>query len=56
MLVVFAVNDGSGTQVKGNYDVTVRVNNKTIWSGKIKNHNREKGWQNLLHLIAMAGT
>ena len=37
------------------YDVVVRVNEKLIAKLHVKGHERELGWQELLHRIATAG-
>jgi len=54
MLVIKLVNDGTGTEVLGHYDVTVAVNDKTIWQGRIEGHRRSKGWKRLVQRLAWA--
>ncbi len=48
MLVVTFHNDGTGSAAVGNYDVVVFLNRTPIWEGKVRGHDRRKGWRALL--------
>jgi hypothetical protein len=52
MLILLVHNDGTGTNKKANYDYEVRINERTIRYGKIKDHNRDDGWAILVKTIA----
>lgn len=55
MLIVLAHNDGTGTNEAANYNVEVRVNERIIWKGSIRKHDRRQGWPKLLKQIARKG-
>jgi hypothetical protein len=55
MLIVLAHNDGTGSNESANYNVEVRINEGTIWKGRIEGHDRSEGWTTLLYRIANAG-
>jgi len=52
MLIVTAHNIEQSTPRSSNYDIKVYVNQTYIWTGKVKDHDRQKGWPNLLRMIA----
>ncbi len=47
LTVVFR-NDGTGNVEVGNYEVSVEVNDKQIYTGRIVDHRRSEGWAGLL--------
>lgn len=53
MLIVLIHNDGTGTQNHANYDVEVRVNEHTLWRGRVIDHDRENGWPELLKTVGV---
>lgn len=55
MLIVLVHNDSTGTEEAANYDVEVRINERTIWTGRVDGHHRANGWPRLLEKIALAG-
>jgi len=52
MLTVKLVNDGTGNETVGNYDVTVTVNTRVIWAGRVEGHDRRGGWPWLIQQLA----
>lgn len=52
MLIIKIHNDGTGTDQIGNYDWTALINWKVIGQGRVENFERERGWQELLKIIA----
>jgi hypothetical protein len=48
MLKIVVVNDGTGKENIGNYQVVVSINNRLIEEWYVKGHDRSKGWRNLL--------
>ena len=56
MLIVLAHNVTKGEDLTtSEYDVEVRINERTIWRGHVEGHHRANGWQRLLEKIAAAG-
>jgi hypothetical protein len=53
MLTIKIVNDGTGTNTDANYRYQVLVNDTVIESGEVKGHDRRKGWQNLVEMLAI---
>lgn len=58
MLLILARNisplvDGKPAAVS-DYDVSVAINNRTIWRSTVKGHRRDDGWRALLRLISNA--
>lgn len=53
MLRVTFTNDGTGKPATdiGHYNVRVQVNFETIWEGRVANHRREDGWEQLVHRL-----
>ena len=51
MLLVTFHNDGTGSEVWGNYNVVVYLNQKTLWTGRIEGHHRAEGWQELVNRL-----
>lgn len=55
MLIVYVHNDGTGTEKVGNYDVTVKINTRTLWKGRVEGYQRKCGWKQLLkHIVSIA--
>lgn len=54
MLIVKIHNDGTGTKVIGNYDVSVCVNQEEIWNGRVEGYRRRQPWQYLLQEVLCA--
>ena len=52
MLLIKIVNDGSRNRLSGNYDYTVFINERQIASGRIEEHRRLNGWEELVGLLA----
>lgn len=54
MLIITLINDKTSDfpLIVGNYDYTIKVGNKIIHEGKIKDHNRLTGYQGLIRLLA----
>jgi len=48
MLTVKIHNDGTGSEEIGNYDVTVDINGKIVWRGRVEGFERISGWWNLV--------
>ena len=40
MLTIRFVNDGTGSERVGNYDVTVLANYRVLWTGRVEGHER----------------
>ena len=53
MLTIKIVNDATGTNESANYRYQVLVNDTVIESGEVKGHDRRKGWQNLVEMLAI---
>ena len=53
MLWIKIVNDGTGTLQEGNYNVTIGINETVVFEGKIKSHDRSKGWEKLVCDVCM---
>jgi hypothetical protein len=53
MLFVLARNISDLAEVS-DYDVSVAINDRTIWRGEVKGHHRSDGWRALLRLISNA--
>jgi hypothetical protein len=51
MLTLKIHNDGTGTHTIGNYDVSVMVNHKEIWCGRVEGHQRQLSWQDLVEQV-----
>ena len=53
MLTLSIIQEGVDNQADDTrkYRYDVRINYKTIASGKVKGHNREKGWEALIQQI-----
>lgn len=51
MLILNIKNIGGGDS-NAIYDVTVHINTREIWQGKVGGHNRAEGWENLIAKIA----
>jgi len=51
MLIVTFLNDNTGDENIGHYDVIVRVNDRIIYSTRITGYKREKGWRNLFKCL-----
>lgn len=47
MLTIRIQNDGTGTEARGNYDVTVDVNGEVIARAKVRDFIRKLGWHRL---------
>src|SRR5690242_17162870 len=54
-LVVIAQNISELAPVS-DYDVSVWINERVIWRGKVTGHVRDEGWAELMRKIAEAGT
>ena len=52
MLTVKIVNDSTGDREIGNYNCLVKVNSEVIFDGRVENHFRENGIENLLEMLA----
>ena len=55
MLRILFHNDGSGERESprvGNYDVTVDINGKVLYTTRVKGHRRKSGWQALVKQFA----
>jgi len=52
VLTLKLVNDGTGDDIIGNYDVTVTVNTRVIWTGRVEGHDRRGGWPWLIWQLA----
>lgn len=52
MLTVYIHNIETNTDETCNYEYAVRVNDKTIQTGKVSGHKRADGWGALLKLVA----
>ena len=53
MLILTAQNvERNSDNSVADYEVKVRVNEKIIWQGKVSNHVREDGWEQLVRRIA----
>lgn len=48
MLIVKIQNDKTGTKEIGNYNVSVCVNYKEIWRGRVEGHQRHLPWEDLV--------
>lgn len=55
MLLVKIVNDGTGTDIKADYNYEVYVNKEKISWGMVKNYDRRKGWRGLVKTISEQG-
>jgi len=53
MLLIKIHNDGTGSKAVGNYDIEVKVNDRTLWTGRVENHLRADGWKTLVRLLAV---
>ena len=53
MLILKIVNDTTGTNESANYRYQVLVNDTVIESGEVSGHDRRKGWQNLVEMLAI---
>ena len=51
MLIITFHNTGTGTNESSNYDVQVWVNRDVIAHYSLKEHNRYRGWINLLQML-----
>ena len=51
MLTIHFVNDGTGDQETGNYDVTVVVNGQVIAKDRVQGHKRARGWSDLVRML-----
>ena len=51
MLLIKIVNDGSGNRLLGNYDYEVFINERQIANGRIEEHHRLNGWEELVGLL-----
>jgi len=57
MLTIRFHNDGTGNEVVGHYNVTVSINRRAIYDGRVEGHNRTKGWRQLLiDLVKQSGS
>lgn len=52
MLIITLHNDGTGDQLKGNYNYTVYINEQILDKGRIEGHARPSGWQGLVNRLA----
>jgi len=52
MLTLNIQNDGTGTDLIGNYRYEVKVNLHVVASGEVKGHWRPNGWPMLVETIA----
>lgn len=48
MLSIHFLNDGTGKNGIGNYEVVAMVNREVIWRGEIKNFEKARGWRSLI--------
>ena len=48
MLILTFHNDGTARQPYGHYEVKVWVNDELIRTGRVENHNRDRGWLRLV--------
>lgn len=51
-LIVTLQNDGTGTDGLGNYRARVQVNDRLIWAGTVRNHDRRDPWRVLVRKLA----
>jgi len=51
MLIITFHNDSTGNDEIGNYNVEVCINTRILWRTRIENHNRKKGWQELINTL-----
>jgi len=52
MLTITFINDGSGTEIEGNYRFKVEINGRKISEGVMLGHNRCLGWEGLVAQFA----
>jgi len=48
MMYIKLHNDGTGSDMEGNYDVEVLINSICVWRGRVEGHNRASGWRQLV--------
>jgi len=48
MLTIEFHNDSTGTEITGNYNYRVIINDKLIANGRVEGHQRKMGWVFLL--------
>ena len=53
-LIIVVQNDGTGDVDKANYDWRAYVNDTMINSGRVENHYRKDGWEQLVRRVANA--
>jgi hypothetical protein len=54
MFILTAGRVGLDAEGKGIYSVHAKINDREIWSGTVRGHDRSKGWTALLVDIALA--
>lgn len=52
MLTIQFINDETGTELLGNYDVRVFINTRLIWNGRLESYNRLLGWKSLVKSLS----
>jgi len=52
MLILKIHNDGTGDKLIGNYNYSVFINYDKIAEGRVENHNRLLGWEELIKKLA----